>query len=154
MIGYDDPESIAIKVNYTLQRGLGGVMIWVRLLDLIELCFSHLLIGFWCIKSIDQDDSTGYACNQGKFPLLGKIYDLMWNETTRCTTTTTTTTVASQSIYNRTKFITPVWKRSTKYYFNKDYRGRMGRVNSAEANMPIYFRLMSALFVVCLSISF
>ena len=30
MIGYDDPESIAIKVNYTLQRGLGGVMIWVR----------------------------------------------------------------------------------------------------------------------------
>lgn len=29
MIGYDDAESIAIKVNYTIQRGLGGIMVWV-----------------------------------------------------------------------------------------------------------------------------
>lgn len=28
-IGYDDVESIANKVNYTIQRGLGGVMVWV-----------------------------------------------------------------------------------------------------------------------------
>jgi chitinase len=29
MVGYDDLESIEIKVNYTLDRGLGGVMSWV-----------------------------------------------------------------------------------------------------------------------------
>jgi hypothetical protein len=29
MVGYDDQESIAIKVNYTIQRGLGGIMVWV-----------------------------------------------------------------------------------------------------------------------------
>ena len=110
MVGYDDEESIGIKLNYTIQRGLGGVMIW----------------------SIDYDDSNGYACNKGKFPLLNKIYDGLWNETTICTTTTKTTTLAAEAVYNRTKLITPAWKKSSKFYY-KDYRGRIGGTNSSSS---------------------
>jgi chitinase len=30
MISYDDPESLAVKAQYALDRGLGGVMFWER----------------------------------------------------------------------------------------------------------------------------
>lgn len=99
MVGYDDPQSIAIKLNYTLQRGLGGVLIW----------------------SVDQDDNTGYACNEGKFPLMTKIYEIIKDEKVVCTTTPKPTTVTIQQATNRTKFITPGWRKTSKY-LPKDIR--------------------------------
>lgn len=66
--------------------------------------------------------------------MLTKIYDVLLNETTICTTTTKTTTLASEAIHNRTKFITPSWKKSSKFFY-KDYRGsRMGMNNSSASN--------------------
>nr|KAG5695821.1 hypothetical protein BaRGS_013419 [Batillaria attramentaria] len=48
--GYDDMKSIEEKVQYVMQNGLGGVMIW----------------------SIDQDDFHG-ICGQGHYPLMHTI---------------------------------------------------------------------------------
>lgn len=84
------------------------------------------------VWSLDYDDSNGYGCNQGKFPLLNKIYDLLNNETTICTTTKSTTTVAPELVYNnRThKMITPVWKKkSSSHVKYKNYKSRMGQAN-------------------------
>jgi len=120
MIGYDDEESIAIKVNYTIQRGLGGMMFW----------------------SVDNDDNSGYACNQGKFPLLTKIYDLLKSETTKCTTTTRTTSVATPDAnFTKPKFVTPMWKRTSKFMF-KDFRSRL---SSGSESLSVFylFKLLS-----------
>ena len=96
-------------------------------------------------KSIDYDDSNGYACNQGKFPLLNKVYDVLWNETTICTTTTKPTTTTSH-VYNRTKLITPSWKKTTKYYL-KDFRSRLGK-NSAFSS-AFNNNNKSAIVIIC-----
>ncbi|XP_053103066.1 chitotriosidase-1-like isoform X2 [Hemicordylus capensis] len=47
-VGYDDVESMKIKVGYIKQNNLGGGMVW----------------------AIDLDDFSGSFCNQGAFPLL------------------------------------------------------------------------------------
>lgn len=54
-ISYDDQESLRLKTQYALDKGLGGVMIW----------------------SIETDDFRG-ICNQGRFPLLTAI-NQAWN---------------------------------------------------------------------------
>lgn len=72
------------------------------------------------VWSIDQDDSGGYQCNQGKFPLLTKIYDELKNFTTECTTTTKTTSAPpTEMMTTRKKFITPIWNKKPRYQ-NKD----------------------------------
>jgi len=53
-IGYENPESIAIKVDYALEKGLGGFMVW----------------------SFDTDDFGGY-CGGGTYPLIKKIHSEM-----------------------------------------------------------------------------
>ncbi|CAD5115260.1 DgyrCDS4254 [Dimorphilus gyrociliatus] len=51
-IGYDDPESLAFKVNFAKSKGLGGVMIW----------------------AIDMDDFNGKSCGK-LYPLSRSVYD-------------------------------------------------------------------------------
>ncbi|KAL5018332.1 hypothetical protein ScPMuIL_004054 [Solemya velum] len=46
-VGYDDPESLEGKMNYTLTNGYGGVMVW----------------------ALDLDDFSG-LCGDGQYPLL------------------------------------------------------------------------------------
>lgn len=47
-VGYDDPRSVVVKVNYAGNLGLGGVMFW----------------------AFDYDDFNGNYCNNGTYPLL------------------------------------------------------------------------------------
>ena len=104
-------------------------------------------------QSLDYDDNNGYACNQGKYPLLSKVYDLLWNETTMCTTTTKTTTLGVESTTNRSKLITPMWKRSSKFFF-KDYRGRIGANKPSSSYVlssnPL-FNILQIIFMLCSS---
>ena len=116
-------------------------MIWV-------IWTKHLTasnFGFYCLhslifQSLDYDDSNGYGCNQGKFPLLTRVYDLLHNESTICTTTKLTTTQAPEAIYNRThKMITPRWKKSSSYVKYKNYKSRMGQANVASSFVSSFF---------------
>nr|XP_022324484.1 LOW QUALITY PROTEIN: chitinase-3-like protein 2 [Crassostrea virginica] len=50
-VGYEDPDTIAKKVQYAVENNFGGVMFW----------------------SLDLDDFTGRYCHQGKYPLLSKV---------------------------------------------------------------------------------
>ncbi|GFO35220.1 chitinase-3-like protein 2, partial [Plakobranchus ocellatus] len=47
-VGYDDAQSLQTKVNYIVNNGFGGVMIW----------------------SIAMDDHTGQGCKAGRYPLM------------------------------------------------------------------------------------
>merc|ERR1712168_725505 len=49
--GYDDIESLTIKVNWMRSKGYGGWMAW----------------------ALDLDDFRGIACGQGKYPLLNTL---------------------------------------------------------------------------------
>ena len=52
-LGYDDPASLTIKVNWMRNSGYGGIMVW----------------------ALDLDDFDGIYCGQGKYPLLNSIND-------------------------------------------------------------------------------
>ena len=47
-VGYDDQQSLAVKVQWMRAQNFGGWMIW----------------------SLDQDDFNNSQCGQGKYPLL------------------------------------------------------------------------------------
>ncbi|XP_035824687.1 chitinase-3-like protein 1 [Aplysia californica] len=47
-VGYEDPDSAQLKVKYMIEMGVAGWMFW----------------------SLDQDDFTGKACNNQKYPIL------------------------------------------------------------------------------------
>ncbi|GFR69857.1 chitinase [Elysia marginata] len=47
-VGYEDEESISVKIPWMMRLGVAGVMFW----------------------SLDQDDFTGKFCDDGKYPLL------------------------------------------------------------------------------------
>ena len=50
-VGYDDTNSLFVKINYILQRGLAGGFLW----------------------SMDLDDFTGKYCGQGPYPLVSLV---------------------------------------------------------------------------------
>ncbi len=65
------------------------------------------------------------------------------NKSTPCTTTTRATSPANllEAKENRSKFITPMWKKSSKFYF-KDFRSRITNaavVRSGLFNYCYYF---------------
>ncbi|CAF0746969.1 unnamed protein product [Rotaria sp. Silwood1] len=56
-VGYDDLQSITVKVLYAKTLDLGGVMVW----------------------SLDQDDYTGLFCGQGQFPFIRRVHDILFS---------------------------------------------------------------------------
>ncbi|CAH1773111.1 unnamed protein product [Owenia fusiformis] len=54
-VGYDNQESITYKANNIRNRGLGGAFIW----------------------SVEMDDFNGKSCNQGRYPLLSTIAEIL-----------------------------------------------------------------------------
>ncbi|CAF3301864.1 unnamed protein product [Rotaria socialis] len=88
VIGYDDLQSMELKINYAKEQRLSGIFIY----------------------PVNFDDSSGQSCNQGKFPIVSLVKRLTSNYTVSCVPLTTpplNTTVAPK---NRTKIITPKWK--------------------------------------------
>ncbi|KAK7469508.1 hypothetical protein BaRGS_00036487, partial [Batillaria attramentaria] len=51
---YDDPQSFRAKAMYIVEQDLAGAMIW----------------------SLDFDDFTSQACNNGKYPLISQVKDV------------------------------------------------------------------------------
>ncbi|XP_078500828.1 chitotriosidase-1-like [Lissotriton helveticus] len=51
-VGYDNTESIKLKVEYLKAKGFGGAMVW----------------------ALDMDDFTGTFCDKGKYPLLQALH--------------------------------------------------------------------------------
>ncbi|XP_049541790.1 chitotriosidase-1 [Anopheles darlingi] len=64
-LGYDDLRSIQLKVQYLLDQGLGGAMVW----------------------SLETDDFNG-VCGGGRYPLMNEIRSLLNGGTPSPTTTT------------------------------------------------------------------
>merc|ERR1712002_1387772 len=54
-VGYDNPTTLATKLDYVKTKGLGGAMIW----------------------AIDLDDFSGKFCEQGRYPLLTTIHNML-----------------------------------------------------------------------------
>ncbi|KAG7155039.1 Endochitinase-like 4 [Homarus americanus] len=70
-VGYEDPESLKIKMDYIKEMGLLGAMTW----------------------AVDQDDYIGW-CNQGKNPMMNVIYEGMKDYIVPVAPTTTSTTTS------------------------------------------------------------
>ncbi|XP_046896042.1 acidic mammalian chitinase-like [Hypomesus transpacificus] len=51
-VGYDDPKSFEIKVEWLKKNNFGGAMVW----------------------TLDMDDYKGTYCNQGKYPLINVLH--------------------------------------------------------------------------------
>ncbi|XP_030725201.2 acidic mammalian chitinase [Globicephala melas] len=65
-VGYDNVKSFNIKAEWLKQNNFGGAMVW----------------------AIDMDDFTGTFCNQGKFPLINTLKDVLGLKSASCTTST------------------------------------------------------------------
>jgi chitinase len=56
-VGFDDKESVEIKMKYLLSKNLAGAMVW----------------------SVDDDDFSGQFCSQGQYPMLRTIRNVLLN---------------------------------------------------------------------------
>ncbi|CAF4168990.1 unnamed protein product [Adineta steineri] len=90
VIGYDDLQSMELKINYAKEQRLGGIFIY----------------------PVNYDDSSGQSCNQGKFPIVSLVKRLTSNYTVSCLPPTTPPLNTTVSPKNRTKVITPKWRSS------------------------------------------
>ncbi|XP_013402309.1 chitotriosidase-1 [Lingula anatina] len=50
-VGYDNPQSLKLKVDWLKREGFGGAMVW----------------------ALDLDDHTGTSCGEGRYPLMNTI---------------------------------------------------------------------------------
>uniref|UniRef100_A0A3Q3NIG6 Acidic mammalian chitinase n=1 Tax=Mastacembelus armatus TaxID=205130 RepID=A0A3Q3NIG6_9TELE len=69
-VGFDDKNSLDIKVSYLKTNNIGGAFVW----------------------SLDLDDFRGEFCKQGKNPFINNLHNLLVSDAPTTTTTTTTTT--------------------------------------------------------------
>ena len=71
------------------------------------------------------------------------------NKSTPCTTTTRATTHALIDLAkeNRSRFITPMWKKSSKFNFN-NFRSRIGNFGCDLHSKNIYYFFIYFLFMV------
>lgn len=87
-VGYDNKESLEIKVQYAKKLGLGGIMFW----------------------SLALDDFTGNFCGEGKYPLLNAAVEALNNDKNdtpeelnqQIQVNTDTKTTRNQAIYTAT----------------------------------------------------
>ncbi|XP_078497432.1 acidic mammalian chitinase-like [Lissotriton helveticus] len=61
-VGYDDPYSFELKVEFVIENGFGGAAVW----------------------SLDMDDLKGSFCNKGVYPLTGKLKAQLGLDTGMC----------------------------------------------------------------------
>uniref|UniRef100_A0A3Q3NHA9 Acidic mammalian chitinase n=1 Tax=Mastacembelus armatus TaxID=205130 RepID=A0A3Q3NHA9_9TELE len=66
-VGFDDKNSLDIKVSYLKTNNIGGAFVW----------------------SLDLDDFRGEFCKQGKNPFINNLHNLLVSATTAPATTTT-----------------------------------------------------------------
>lgn len=82
-VGYDNLESVAVKVSYAKLLKLGGVMLW----------------------SLDQDDYTGLFCDHGEFPFTRRVYDILQSQMNLThQSTIKTVTISTNKIQSSTKW--------------------------------------------------
>ena len=89
-VGYDDIESLTIKVDYLKSKGLGGAMVW----------------------AIDLDDFSGSYCNQGKYPFINNIKTLLSRSVS--VAPETTSKLVATSLVTTTSYKMPI-----NFYFCK-----------------------------------
>uniref|UniRef100_A0A3B4VJ15 chitinase n=1 Tax=Seriola dumerili TaxID=41447 RepID=A0A3B4VJ15_SERDU len=75
-VGFDNKHSIGTKVSYLNTNHFGGAF----------------------VLSLDLDDFSGHFCNQGKYPLISHLHDLLVPDYPHYTTTTTTTTTTTSTV--------------------------------------------------------
>ncbi len=94
-VGYDDIQSLKVKVDYLKQKGLGGAMFW----------------------ALDLDDFNGQFCGQGKYPLINSVKSNLNNgvipPVTSTVATTTLSTVVPTSISVITNGVSTTTKTTT-----------------------------------------
>ncbi|VDO62779.1 unnamed protein product [Onchocerca flexuosa] len=76
--GYDNEETIKIKMRWLKETGYGGAFIW----------------------ALDFDDFKGTSCGKGPYPLLSAINGELESESTVSTESSETTTVTSEPTEN------------------------------------------------------
>ena len=86
--------------------------------------------------------------------MFSKIKELLFNKTTPCTTTTRATSPAAQDMKeNRSKLITPMWKRTSKFMY-KDFRSRLTSGSNFDIGKNILFNMNILFLFLYLSLSF
>ncbi|CAF0798949.1 unnamed protein product [Rotaria sordida] len=134
-IGFDDLQSMELKINYAKEQRLGGIVIY----------------------PVNFDDSSGQSCNQGKFPIVSLVKQLTSNYTVSCLPPPTQPLNITIAPRNRTKNITPKWKLTRTDYLSSGlglhkYHRRIN--NSAYVIQSIYtieYVLFSFLFFSCIN---
>ncbi|CAF1366875.1 unnamed protein product [Rotaria magnacalcarata] len=94
-IGYDNVQSVKLKMKFLKDQGYGGVIIW----------------------SLDLDDKTGDFCKEGPFPLINAVKNELSilpnhasNANTKCFDDNNTLVVLFENINSQSTTITVVYK--------------------------------------------
>ena len=67
-VGYDSPQSLMAKMQYVIEEGLGGAMIWDLSLDDFKVSCYKCHIGNYQACLVFKG-----LCNKGNYPLLRSV---------------------------------------------------------------------------------